>query len=224
MTRHAMARLAGWLYLATLPTAGFAYGYVAFMPKDDPAALLAALATARQTLGWTVLLGAVGYVNYLVMAALFHRLLAPAGKVLADLLVLCVAASVPLALAALAQRLELMALLDAGQLQADEAIGLLRGEGHLIQLATIFWGLWMMPLGWLSWRAGLVPKVIGFGLIAGGFGYLSGFALPVLAVVPPPAVAGLLTAVTLASEFAFMGWLIVRGAGKQAALHPPPGA
>src|SRR6478609_9429934 len=105
MTRNAMARLGGLLYLATLPTAGFAYGYLAFMPKDDPATLVAALAAARGMLGWTVLLGAIGFVNYLVMAALFHRLLAHAGKVLADLLVLFVTASVPLALAALAQRM-----------------------------------------------------------------------------------------------------------------------
>jgi hypothetical protein len=216
-----MARLAGWLYLATLPTAGFAYGYVAFMPKNDPAALLAALEAARPTLGWTVLLGAVGFVDYLVLAALFHRLLAPAGKVLADLLVLLVTASVPLALAALAQRMELMSLLDSGRATAPEALVLLAREAGLIQLATIFWGLWMMPLGWLSWRSGLVPKAIGFGLVAGGVGYLSGFVLPVLGVDAPPAVAGALTLVTLVSEFAFMGWLIARGAGKAApALHP----
>ena len=58
MTRSATARLAGFLYFLTLPTAGFAYGFVAFMPKGDPAALLTTLDAARQTLGWTVLLGA----------------------------------------------------------------------------------------------------------------------------------------------------------------------
>ena len=223
MTRNAMARLGGLLYLATVPTAGFAYGYVAFMPKDDPAALVAALEAARQTLGWTVLLGAIGFVNYLVMAALFHRLLAHAGKVLADVLVLFVTASVPLALAALAQRMELIALIDAGPLQPAEALGLLRRETQLIQLATIFWGLWMMPLGWLSWRAGLVPRVIGLGLIVGGLGYLSGFVLPVLVIVPPPAVAGVLMAATLVSEFAFMFWLIARGAGKSDEAWPAAG-
>ena len=224
MTRNAMARLAGLLYLATVPTTGFAYGYVAFMPKDDPAALLAALEAGRPVLGWSVLLGAAGFVIYLLLAALLHRLLAPAGKVLADLLVLFVTASVPLALAALAQRMELMALLDAGQLASDDAARLLRGETHLIQLATIFWGLWMMPLGWLSWRAGLVPKAIGIALIAGGFGYLTGFVFPVLGVDPPAAVGAATMAVTLASEFAFMGWLIVRGAGREtSALHPAAG-
>jgi hypothetical protein len=216
MTRHATARLAGWLYLATLPTAGFAYGFVAFMPKDDPAALLAALQDGRPALGWTVLLGAVGFIDYLVIAALFHRLLATTGKVAADLLLLFVAASVPLALAAMAQRMEVMALIDASQLTAPDATRLLRSEANLFQLATIFWGLWMMPLGWLSYQAGLVPKIVGIALIAGGFGYLASFILPVLGIEAPAAVGGVLMGVTLASEFAFIFWLIVKGAGRSA--------
>ena len=59
MTRSATARLAGLLYLAALPTAGFGYGYVAFMPKDDPAALLGAGSRrAGRCSAGTVLLGA----------------------------------------------------------------------------------------------------------------------------------------------------------------------
>jgi hypothetical protein len=216
MTRDATARLGGLLYLATLPTAGFAYGYVAFMPKGDPAVLVAALESGRAVLNWTIVLGAAGFIDYLVMAALFHRLLAPAGKVAADLMVLFVAASVPLALMALAQRMDLMALLDAGSPQLlAEAPRLLRSEANLIQLATIFWGLWMMPLGWLSYRSGLVPKPIGMALIAGGFGYLAGFLLPVVGVTPPAIVSGALMGVTLSSEFAFMFWLMIKGAGTQ---------
>jgi hypothetical protein len=216
MTRPTTARLAGLLYFATLPTAGFAYGFTAFMPKNDPAALLAALDAGRQTLGWTVLLGAAGFVDYLLMAALFHRLLAPAGKVAADLLVLFVTASVPLALAALACRLELMTLLDARSTDLlSDVPRLLRQEANLFQFATIFWGLWMIPLGWLSYRSGLVPKLIGIGLVLGSAGYLSGFVLPTLGIVPPAAVSGALMAVTLTSEFAFMFWLMVKGAKPQ---------
>ena len=216
MTRNATAQLTELLYFATLPTAGFAYGYVAFMPKDDPAALLVALEAGRPALGWTVLLGAAGFINYLLIAALFHRLLAPAGKVAADLLVLFVTASIPLALAALTHRIELMALLDAGSTELiTEAPRLLQREANLFQFAALFWGLWMIPLGWLSYRSGLVPRLIGFGLILGSFGYLCGFVLPTLGIVPPTAVSGALMAVTLASEFAFMFWLIVKGAVSQ---------
>lgn len=213
MTHSATARLAGLLYLATLPTAGFAYGYVAFMPKDDPAALINALHAGRAALGWSVVLGAAGFIDYLLMAALFYRLLAATGKVAATLLVLFVTASVPLAFSALAHRVELMALLDTGspELMA-EVPRLLRQEAELFQFATIFWGLWMIPLGWLSYRSRLVPRPIGVGLILGSFGYVCGFVLPTLGVVPPTALSAALMGVTLGSEFAFMFWLIVKGA------------
>lgn len=214
MTPNATARLAGLLYLATLPTAGFAYGYVAFMPNDDPDSLLAALESGRQVLSWTIVLGAAGFIDYLLIAALFHRLLAPAGKVAADLMVLFVAASVPLSLAALAYRMDLLMLLDtAPPPLASEAMRLLRSEAHLFQICAIFWGLWMMPLGWLSYRSGLVPRLIGIGMILGGFGYLSSFVFPVLGVAPPGAITGGLMALTMGSEFAFIFWLIAKGAG-----------
>lgn len=222
MTRDRMARLAGLLYLATLPTAGFAYGYVAFMPQDDPAALLAALQAGRQVLGWTILIGAVGFgIIYLVIAALFHRLFVSTSKLGADLLVLFVAASVPLSLMALAHRMDLVALLDtAPQQLPPEAMMLLQSETHLFQISAIFWGLWMVPLGWLAYRSGLVPKLIGIALIGGCFGYLSGFVLPVLGLdIDESFVSGVLMAVTLASELAFMFWLIVRGAGNRGGEH-----
>lgn len=58
-------------------------------------------------LAWTVLLGAAGFIDYLLMAALFHRLFAHTSKIAADLMVLFVTASVPLSLAALTQRMDL---------------------------------------------------------------------------------------------------------------------
>ena len=54
----------------------------------------------------------------------------------------------------------------------------------------------------------------------GGFGYLSGFVLPVLGIVPPEAVSVGLMAVTLVSEFAFMFWLILKGAGSRDVESP----
>jgi len=185
------------------------------MPEDDPAALLAALQLGRQALDWSILLGAIGFVIYLLLAAAFHRLLSPVSKIGADLLVLFVAASVPLALMGMAYRMDLIALLEAarGQLPA-EGMALLQSEAHLFQLCSIFWGLWMLPLGWLSYRAGLVPRWVGLLLIGGGFGYLSSFVLPVAGVATPAAITGTLTGLTVGSEFLFIFWLIIRGAGR----------
>lgn len=55
-------------------------------------------------------------------------------------------------------------------------------------------------------------------MILGSFGYLSGFVLPLFGVVPTAAVTGALMAVTIGSEFAFMFWLIAKGAWKS---EPP---
>ena len=42
-------------------------------------------------------------------------------------------------------------------------------------VSIIFWGLWLFPLGWLVFRSGFVPKILGVLLILGGFWYVSIF-------------------------------------------------
>ena len=76
------------------------------------------------------------------MAVLFHRLLAPAAKVAADLLVLFVTVRVPIALAAFGDRMDLIALLDERAPDLiTQAPRLLRSEANLFEVATVFWGL-----------------------------------------------------------------------------------
>jgi hypothetical protein len=41
-------------------------------------------------------------------------------------------------------------------------------------IAQIFFGLWLVPLGYLACRSGLFPKALGVALIAGGACYLVG--------------------------------------------------
>jgi hypothetical protein len=214
-----MARLAGLLYIAGLPTAGFAYGYVAFMPKGDPDALVAALEAGRQALRWTILVGVPGFsLSYLVEVLLLRALLMNSGKLVADLMVLLVAASVPLALAALATRMDLIALLDeSGPAPIAAASRLLGSEQSLFQIATIFWGLWLLPLGYLCWRSGLVPRLVAALLIVAGCSYLWGFAGPLLSG-PNSGASGMsaldmaLMGVAMVGELGFGLWLVIFGA------------
>jgi hypothetical protein len=46
----------------------------------------------------------------------------------------------------------------------------LHGQGSLI--AAIFWGLWLFPLGWLVFKSGFLPRVLGVFLMTGCFGWL----------------------------------------------------
>jgi hypothetical protein len=42
-------------------------------------------------------------------------------------------------------------------------------------VATLFWGLWLFPFGYLFYNSGFLPKFFDILLIAGCFGYLIDF-------------------------------------------------
>ena len=44
-----------------------------------------------------------------------------------------------------------------------------------ILIATIFWGLWLLPFGYLVYKSGFLPKLLGILLIFGCLGYLINF-------------------------------------------------
>lgn len=76
-----------------------------------------------------------------------------------------------------------------------------------IQIASLFWGLWLLPMGYLVYRSTYIPKMIGALLIIGGLGYLVDVADYFL---------GLHIGVVV-SQFTFIGevlmvlWLLIKG-------------
>jgi hypothetical protein len=49
---------------------------------------------------------------------------------------------------------------------------LLDAQHYGILVAQIFFGLWLVPLGYLAYRSGMFPRALGVVLIAGGVCYL----------------------------------------------------
>ena len=49
----------------------------------------------------------------------------------------------------------------------------LKLHSHGILIAQIFWGLWLFPLGFLVFKSGFLPRILGVFLIIAGFGYLT---------------------------------------------------
>ncbi len=83
-------------------------------------------------------------------------------------------------------------------------------SGHLWGVAGIFFGLWLIPMGWLVLRSRWLPQPLGWTLIAGGVGYVVSafvsYALPNVDLVPQ-----LLTVPATIGEIWIMGYLIVVG-------------
>ena len=85
----------------------------------------------------------------------------------------------------------------------------LRGGGF--DVAGIFWGLWLFPLGLLSYRSGSIPRILGVLLVIGCFAYLTNsftsLTLPQYEDIVSRWVSPLQTV-----ELLFMLWLLIMGA------------
>ena len=51
----------------------------------------------------------------------------------------------------------------------------LKSYNNGIAVVQIFWGLWLLPFGYLAFKSGYVPRILGVCLMLGCFGYLTVF-------------------------------------------------
>jgi hypothetical protein len=84
----------------------------------------------------------------------------------------------------------------------------MRQNGYYI--SAVFWGLWLLPLGYLVVRSGYVPKVLGVLLITGGTGYLVDVLVRFLAPDRGASIGTYLLAPGGIAELAFTAWLLIR--------------
>ena len=71
----------------------------------------------------------------------------------------------------LARGSEFLSVFDQPQRDAM-AMLFLNVHGYGFDVAGIFWGLWLFPMGYLVYKSSFLPKIIGILLIIGCFGYL----------------------------------------------------
>ena len=84
----------------------------------------------------------------------------------------------------------------------------LQGKGLVID--ELFWGLWLLPLGYLVIKSGYFPKLVGVLLIVACFAWLAELFVTVLAP-DLHRVNSVLTAGAI-GELVFIVWLLVKGA------------
>ncbi len=85
----------------------------------------------------------------------------------------------------------------------------LRGAGF--DVAGIFWGLWLFPLGWLVYRSGFIPRILGILLMVGCFAYLANSITSLALPQYEDAVSRWMSPIQLV-EMVFMLWLLIMGA------------
>jgi hypothetical protein len=213
------ARLAGLFYLIYILTQALA-AYV----RSQIIVFGDAAATARN-ISTNELLFRLGFVTQIISALFFvlaawglYVLLKSVNKDLALLLLLLNLAGVVvecinmLNLFAALQLLngaDYLNVFSAGQLQA-QALTYLNLYTNGFMIAQIFYSAWLLPLGYLVYRSGFLPRFLGILLIIDCFGvliwFLQFFLLPGYAVISYPS-----WAVGFIAEVSLTLWLLVKG-------------
>ena len=177
-----LARIAGLLYLVVGIFGGFAIAYVTarvYVPGDAATTAANVLANAG--------LVRIGVVADLLQATVFVFLAMTLFLVLkhvdrnaATAMVILVAiATTIMCLNKLFQFAALRVAADASYAAAFGAAGsnalvllLLDMHNYGFLIAQIFFGLWLIPLGYLAYKSGMFPRPLGIVLIVGGASYL----------------------------------------------------
>ncbi|MEZ5079465.1 MAG: DUF4386 domain-containing protein [Thermoleophilia bacterium] len=103
------------------------------------------------------------------------------------------------------------ASLAPGGDQAGTAQLLYHLSNGLWDIGGLFFGLWLIPMGWVVLKARVMPAALGWFLVVGGVGYILASYIGQLAPDAPGAVAGVLTAIATVGEFWMIGYLLVFG-------------
>ena len=74
-------------------------------------------------------------------------------------------------------------------------------------IAQIFWGIWLFPMGYLVYKSGFIPKIIGVLLMIACFGYLIDSFVVFLDID----LGVVLSDITFAGEPALVLWLLIKG-------------
>ncbi len=78
-------------------------------------------------------------------------------------------------------------------------------------VGALFFGLWLIPMGYVIYTHHLMPRALGAILVAGGATYLAGAFVAYLWPDAPDAVNGALTALPSIGEFWIIGYLLTVG-------------
>lgn len=216
------ARLTGLAYLglAVVGVAGFLVVRPRLFVADDAAATLANLMAQEALARGVVALEIAIALTQALVALLFFVLFRPvnslaAGAVAAFGLVNAIMILTSAGFLATAGHIALDAPLSPGADTAATVQLLWVMSEHVWGVAAVFFGLWLIPMGWLAYRSSWMPRLLGWILIVGGVGYvLSAF---VHYLVPGAALAsGILTAPASVGELWMVAYLLILGVSRKA--------
>jgi hypothetical protein len=225
------AKIAGALYLMMAPFAIFSVIYVPtlLIEAGDATATAHNVVESRMLFRTGIVSWLTCQVIFIFLVAALYNLLKQVNKNIALLMVFLSLIGVPIACLNELNRFaallllsdaDYLSVLDLNTIHAQVQL-LLNLHTYGLNIAQIFWGLWLFPFGFLVFKSGFLPRTLGILLIIGCFGYLADsitfFLFPSFEMTVSP--------VTGIGEILLPLWLLIKGIDLERwDLHAPRSA
>ncbi|MBI3219534.1 MAG: DUF4386 domain-containing protein [Bacteroidetes bacterium] len=221
-SNKSIARQAGLFYLGVVITGIFSLMYVPsqLIVWSEAATTFKNVSAQEALFRWGIVSSMACYVFFIFLPLSLFRLLASVNRWNAYLMVALAIVSVPISFLNLSHKFSILTLLHPElpstltQVQLQEQVMVhLNAYNDGIVIASVFWGLWLFPFGYLVFKSGVLPKVLGILLMTGCFGYLVNIVANV--INPSYADLGLAGWVRLPASLGEIGtclWLVIMGA------------
>lgn len=215
-----LARIAGLLYLAVIVLRGLPQLVARPMVRisGDPAATAEAVAANQTLLRGAFVSELAGIVAFILLVMVLYRLLRHVDRHIAAAMVTLLAIAVAIATTNMINHLAAVViaadptLADALGASGSEGLILLFLELHEVGyvISEIFFGLWLLPLGYLTLKSGWFPRPLAVLLMVGCFAYLTiAFTTPLFTRFPETLL--LIAAPAAVAQFWMVGYLLTRG-------------
>ncbi|MFD0738499.1 DUF4386 domain-containing protein [Lysobacter koreensis] len=227
-----IARTAGLLYLVVVITGLFGLMYVPsqITVRGDAVATLDNILRSESLFRLGIASMLINQIAFLLLPLVLYRLLRSVGQNAAVLMVALAVTSVPITLVALAHRLDALSLLGGSDYVAALSIAernalvmtALKAYGNGILVTTVLWGLWLLPFGYLVFRSGFLPRLLGALLIVGGIGLTADVFGTVLSrEFAHTSLSTILASSSSVGEIGICLWLLIVGVRGRAAVAEP---
>ena len=215
------ARIAGLLYVLMIPFGLFGIMYVptVLVVAGDAVTTTKNIMANIGLFRLSIVTALIVQVTHIFIVLLLYKLLKPVNKNFALLMVIFMLVSVPItmfnelnhfAVLLLLSGADYLKVFTAGQLQALVPMFFDLHE-YGIFIASIFWGLWLFPMGYLVFKSDFISKIPGVLLIIAGSGYLIDTFARLLSPNYGATIIATIIMVTLFGELLFPIWLLIKG-------------
>ncbi len=177
-----IARIAGFLYLLLVPLGFFAmYGQSTLVVPGNAAETVSNIVASKSMFSLSILSALLVQIINIFLVLVLYKLLNPVDKTHALLMVILFLVSVPITMLNELNQFAVLILLNGSDylrvFESDQLNSLIMFFLDLHQngnhISGIFWGLWLLPMGFLVYKSGFLPRILGIFLIIGFIGYVA---------------------------------------------------